>query len=296
MTRTDSPASPAARPSSPARASQGTSQGASQGVSQGTSQGASGKRADGTRFGALVGIGLLELAVLLVLPLIAVFTHAWQTGLAAIIVMAVLLAALAAWQVLLLARSQERILHAPGVFCAVTSLAGLLWPAIALGRLTAYEGGRRVMWPMFGGPAKADPDTLRLQVEGAAASWLRVSLGVLAALLIAGFLYEMLRRDRSSLILSLGTILLLGTAGWCAGGWLFLPLMLAGCTTRIVLLFVVVIFVFALALLAGIRFVCAAPGSLPQDFVQSRERQTSLVCAVACLGLLGLMVPVLLVL
>lgn len=250
----------------------------------------------GAHFGSILGIGLLELAVLLVLPLIAVFTRSWQTNLAAVIVLAVLLAALGAWAGAVLLRSRRRILHAPGVFLLVGTLAGLVWSAVRVGRLTVAAGRVRRLWPLFAGPALSRPTLLAKSASATAMVWLRVSAGVLAVMVIAGFLYEMLRRDRSSLILSMGTVLLFGASGWCAGGWLFLPLLLAAFPVRLTLIFAAVIFVFALALLTGVRLACVSPGSLPAGYSLEKEREIGFVLAVACLGLLGLMIPVLLVL
>ncbi len=119
--------------------------------------------------------------------------------------------------------------------------------------------------------------------------------GVLAVMLIAGFLYEMLRRDRSSLILSMGTILLFQRVRLVRRGWLFLPLLLAAFPVRLTLIFAAVIFVFALALLTGVRLACASRRDLPAGY-SLEEREIGFVLAIACLGLLGLMIPVLLVL
>lgn len=248
--------------------------------------------------GSSVAIGLAELAILLVLPLVSTFTRSWKTALAMTIVMGVFLCALAAWTVVLLLRSKEWIFRAPAIFFALGSLGGLGFQMAEMCRMISTAGRTLASWPLFDTPhdSSAQPFVLSAIDQASARTWFSVSVAILAALLIAGFLYEMFRRDRSSLIISLGTTLVFGAAGWCSGGWLYLPLTLAAFSSHSVLLFIVLLFVFTIALLGGVRMACASPGSLPRAYCIRHERSVSIVLATSCLGLLGMLIPLVILL
>lgn len=53
-------------------------------------------------------------------------------------------------------------------------------------------------------------------------AWLVASVFALAALLVAGSVFEMARKKRVHLIESLSTTVAAGAFAWCAGGWVFL--------------------------------------------------------------------------
>ncbi|MCI1901974.1 MAG: hypothetical protein LKI93_04500 [Bifidobacteriaceae bacterium] len=55
----------------------------------------------------------------------------------------------------------------------------------------------------------------------AARIWLMASAGALTVLLLAGFVFEMARRDRTRLIESLSIFVASGMVSWASGGWVF---------------------------------------------------------------------------
>lgn len=248
-----------------------------------------------SRYGVITVIGLCELALLFALPLLASLVRVWQMGLVAVIVLAVLVAAASIWSAVLLIRSEEWILHAPGIFLLCGSGAGLAVSLVQLVRfLTAAKKIGRIWMAFATRVPAARAAFLDRGSKSLVSSWFWFSAIALAVMLIAGFLFEMLRRDRSTLILSLGACLLFGAAGWCGSGWLFLPILLMSRSLHFVLLAFVILFVFAIALLTGVRFACEGRESLPAAYGTTCVRSTGLVLATASLALLGVMIPILL--
>ena len=56
--------------------------------------------------------------------------------------------------------------------------------------------------------------------------WMRAMLWALVALITVIFVTQMLRRDRTHMIASAGSLLLVGASSFLMGGWLFVPLLL----------------------------------------------------------------------
>ena len=245
-------------------------------------------------FGSIIVAGLIELGPALILSLFSGLTYAWQGAVAFIIILTILLAGMSIASSVLLLRSREWILHTPGIFLACGAAAGLIFMCVRLCQMTVRTGRLAAHWPLFGmvRTSLLTQFSLSKALSSFARTWLYVSIGVLALMIIAGFLYEMFRRDRSSLIISLGTILLFGAAGWCASGWLFLPLYFALFSGQRVLLLVAFVFVFALALLTGARMVCVSPHSLPARYASTNKRSIIIVLSSLCVALLGLLLPI----
>lgn len=245
-------------------------------------------------FGSIIVAGLIELGLVLLLSLFSGLTYAWQGAVAFIIILTILLAGMSIASSVLLLRSREWILHTPGISLACGAAAGLIFTCVRLCQMTIRTGRLAAHWPLFGmvRTSLLTQFSLSKAISSFARTWLYVSIGVLALMIIAGFLYEMFRRDRSSLIISLGTTLLFGAAGWCASGWLFLPLYFALFSGQRVLLLVAFVFVFALALLTGARMACVSPHSLPARYASANKRSIIIVLSSLCVALLGLLVPI----
>ena len=101
-----------------------------------------------------------------------------------------------------------------------------------------------------------------------ALSWQAESLAALTTLVVAAFGFEMVRRQRTHLISSLGVVCSMGVAGWLSGGWALASASLS--TSRHLVLSLLVLTVIAVA-------VRAAFGTAEQQLLQRCPEVTSSV-------------------
>lgn len=98
------------------------------------------------------------------------------------------------------------------VFAAIWGVVGIaygLWDALRLPELMLSQPDRKAL------------------ARDLALPWLQMTVVALTVLIISGFLFEMLRKERTHLIASLGLIALAGTCAWTASGWVLVSALLS---------------------------------------------------------------------
>jgi hypothetical protein len=193
--------------------------------------------------------------------------------------------------------------HSPSVFATIW---GIVSVAVALWDVMAAMGCRGFSCSAHISAGNAPVSALKPALH----TWMIFSIAALTILVIAGFIFEMARRQRIHLIASLGLICLAGVSAWGMSGWIFAPFLLsvhprsAGwivlvCTLIIGAIIAACFQVFVSEFRFGITKTIDShhEGSDVTDLVRRiSPRGVSLCAALCATGISGIAVPVLLAL